>query len=59
LVHNLSVEGRDGPIDVQVRIGGASFPGDGVNSTEELLREANRVYRNLRDSHPPKVIFDF
>ncbi len=51
-------EGREGPVSVSVRIGGAAFPGDGVNSTEDLLREANRVYRVLRETHPPRFIFD-
>ncbi len=59
LVRNVSAEGRDGPVDVQVRIGGACFPSAEVTSTEDLLREANRVYRELRESQPPKVVFDF
>jgi len=58
LFQNLVVEGRDGPIAVSIRIGGAAFPGDGINSTEELLREANRVYRALGFANPPKFIFD-
>jgi diguanylate cyclase (GGDEF)-like protein len=58
VLQHLIAEGREGPVSVSVRIGGAAFPGDGVNSTEDLLREANRVYRVLRETHPPKFIFD-
>jgi diguanylate cyclase (GGDEF)-like protein len=58
VLQNVIGEGREGPVSVSVRIGGSAFPGDGVNSTEDLLREANRVYRVLRETHPPKFIFD-
>jgi len=58
VLQNVIAEGREGPVSVSVRIGGAAFPGDGVNSTEDLLREANRVYRVLRETHPPRFIFD-
>jgi diguanylate cyclase (GGDEF)-like protein len=58
VLQNLTGEGREGPVSVSVRIGGSAFPGDGVNSTEDLLREANRVYRVLRETQPPKFIFD-
>ena len=58
VLQNLSGEGREGPVSASVRIGGSAFPSDGVNSTEDLLREANRVYRVLRESHPPKFIFE-
>jgi diguanylate cyclase (GGDEF)-like protein len=58
VLQNVVAEGREGPVSVSVRIGGAAFPGDGVNSTEDLLREANRVYRVLRETHPPRLIFD-
>ena len=49
-VHNLSAEGRDGRFQISVRIGGASFPHERVQSSEDLLREANRSYRALRES---------
>ncbi len=58
LLQNVIAEGREGSVSVSVRIGGAAFPGDGVNSTEDLLREANRVYRVLRETHPPRFIFE-
>jgi diguanylate cyclase (GGDEF)-like protein len=58
VLQNVIGEGREGPVSVSARIGGSAFPGDGVNSTEDLLREANRVYRVLRETHPPKFIFD-
>ncbi len=58
LTQNLVAEGRDGTFAVDVRIGGSSFPAEGVNSTEELLRDANRVYRALRKTEPPSFIFE-
>jgi diguanylate cyclase (GGDEF)-like protein len=56
MLQNVIAEGREGPLPVSVRIGGAAFPGDGVNSTEDLLREANRIYRALRETR--RFIFD-
>jgi len=58
IVNGLKPMGRNGSVDVRVRIGGAVFPGERVHSTEDLLREANRVYRELREQSPEKVIFD-
>ncbi len=58
IVHGLKAEGRDGVIDVKVRIGGAVFPHERVRSSEDLLREANRSYRALRDARPDKLVFD-
>jgi diguanylate cyclase (GGDEF)-like protein len=58
IVHNLKAEGRSGQVDVKVRIGGSVFPHERVRSSEDLLREANRVYRALRESGPDKLIFD-
>ncbi len=58
IVHHLTAEGRDGKLEVRVRIGGAVFPDEKVRSSEELLREANRVYRSLRDPGQEKLVFD-
>jgi two-component system, cell cycle response regulator len=58
IVHKLRAQGREGSVEVRIRIGGAVFPHERVHSTEDLLREANRVYRALRDQGPKKLIFD-
>ncbi len=58
VIRNLKAEGRNGKISVRVRVGAAVFPHERVRSSEDLLREANRVYRALRDSGPEKLIFD-
>jgi diguanylate cyclase (GGDEF)-like protein len=58
IVHALKGEGRSGPVDVKIRISGAVFPHERVRSSEDLLREANRVYRALREAGPDKLIFD-
>ncbi|MHB8874009.1 MAG: GGDEF domain-containing response regulator [Myxococcaceae bacterium] len=58
IVHNLEAEGRGGKLLVKVRIGGAVFPHERVRTSEDLLREANRVYRALRETGPDKLIFD-
>ncbi len=58
IVHGLSVEGRGGRVEVKVRIGGAVFPHERVRSSEDLLREANRSYRALREPGADKLIFD-
>ena len=52
----LKAEGRDGPFEVRIRVGGAVFPHERVHSTEDLLREANRVYAALRQAD--KLVFD-
>lgn len=56
LVHQLTAKGRHGAVEVRVRIGGAVFPHDRVRGTEDLLREANRVYQALRDSD--RLVFE-
>ena len=43
-------------LQISVRIGGAAFPSDRVQSSEDLLREANRSYRALREAE--KLIFE-
>jgi diguanylate cyclase (GGDEF)-like protein len=58
VVHNLTAEGRDGRFQVSLRIGGAAFPHERVQSSEDLLREANRSYRSLREGGADKLIFD-
>ncbi len=49
LIRELTPEGRDGRFEPRVRIGGAVFPQDHVRSSEDLLREANRVFRASSD----------
>ena len=59
VVHNIEAVGRTGKVEeVRIRIGGAVFPHERVRSSEDLLREANRVYQALRDAGPDRLIFD-
>jgi len=58
VVHALKPEGRNGPFESHIRIGGAVFPHERVHSSEDLLREANRVYRSLRDRGSDTLIFE-
>jgi diguanylate cyclase (GGDEF)-like protein len=58
LVNGLEAVGRNGKATVIVRVGGAVFPHERVSTSEDLLREANRVYRALREQGPTKRIFD-
>ena len=58
IVNGIKVTGRNGPVPVRIRIGGAVFPHERVHSSEDLLREANRAYRALREAGPDKMIFD-
>ncbi|MFZ5470411.1 MAG: GGDEF domain-containing response regulator [Myxococcota bacterium] len=57
LVGALSAQGREGAVEVRMRVGGAVFPHERVRSSEDLLREANRVFRSLRDT-PDKLLFE-
>lgn len=54
----IPLEGRHGAVAARIRVAGSSFPNDGVTSSEDLLREANRVYQSLREQGPKKLIFD-
>jgi diguanylate cyclase (GGDEF)-like protein len=58
IVNGMRVTGRNGPVEVRIRIGGAVFPHERVHSSEDLLREANRTYRALREAGPDKMVFD-
>ncbi|MBI3181581.1 MAG: response regulator [Myxococcales bacterium] len=58
IVRQFAPEGRSGKVSVKVRIGGAVFPHERVSSSEDLLREANRSYRALREAGPDKLVFD-
>ena len=56
-VRNLSVPSsvtKNGRLEVRVRIGGATFPYEKVSTSEDLLREAHRVYQALP---PDQIIF--
>lgn len=58
IVHGLRAVGRSGSVEVRIRIAGAVFPHERVHSSEDLLREANRVYQALREAGPDTLIFD-
>jgi hypothetical protein len=58
LVGGLTAEGRNGPVEARIRVGGAVFPHDRVHSSEDLLREANRTFRALRESATDKRVFE-
>lgn len=58
IVGALKADGRDGPFAVRVRIGGAVFPHERIHSTQDLLREANRVYEALRQAGADPLIFE-
>jgi diguanylate cyclase (GGDEF)-like protein len=53
----VTLNGQHGPIAVAVRCGGSQFPNERVRSSEDLLREANRSYRELRQAGQ-KTIFE-
>ena len=57
-VQGLRADGRDGPASVRLRIAGAVYPREGIHSSEDLLREANRVYKSLRDSASNRFVFE-
>jgi diguanylate cyclase (GGDEF)-like protein len=58
LVRELVTESPERLLKAKLRIGGAVFPHPRVTSSEELLREANRVFRELREAGPDKLLFD-
>jgi len=55
LVGGLPLPGRPGTQGAPLRVAGAMFPHDRVQSTEDLLREANRVFQELRESADRRV----
>ncbi len=57
LVRGLKTDGRNGAVEVRIRFAGATFPHERVNSSEDLLREANRVYQTLRAGGPDALVF--
>ena len=56
-IQKVTLEGQQGTLSVAVRCGGAVFPNDRVRTSEDLLREANRSYRELRQVGT-RTIFD-
>ncbi len=56
-VTRVIVEGPNGRMRVVSRVGGAVFPNERIRSSEDLLREANRSFRELREL-TAKVVFD-
>jgi diguanylate cyclase (GGDEF)-like protein len=49
-VRKVDAQGQSGKIEAIVRCGVAVFPNDRIRSSEDLLREANRSYRELRNT---------
>jgi len=58
LVTAVQPDGRSGPLSLRARVSGASFPHDRLQSSEDLLREANRVYQSTRDAGPERCVFE-
>jgi two-component system, cell cycle response regulator len=58
LIRSVPAQGRAGPFVPKFRLGGSVFPDDRVRAGEDLLREANRSYRALRESASNKIVFD-
>jgi diguanylate cyclase (GGDEF)-like protein len=56
-IQKVTLDGQLGAVAVAVRCGGAVFPNERVRTSEDLLREANRNYRELRQLGT-KLIFD-
>lgn len=56
-VSKVSVDGQPVSQAVAVRCGGAVFPDARIRTSEDLLREANRSYRELRKVHE-RTLFD-
>ncbi len=56
-VTKVVVEGPNGRLKVVSRVGGSVFPNERIRSSEDLLREANRSFRELREVSA-KVVFD-
>jgi diguanylate cyclase (GGDEF)-like protein len=56
-IQKVTLDGQQGTLSVAVRCGGAVFPNDRVRTSEDLLREANRSYRELRQVGA-RTIFD-
>lgn len=57
-IRDVQASTPSGPVPLQVRIAGASFPHSRVQTSEDLLREASRVHRALRELGPEKRIFE-
>jgi diguanylate cyclase (GGDEF)-like protein len=55
LIRSMQPQGNAGKVEAFVRFGGAAFPHEAIHSTEELLREANRTYRALRQGGGERV----
>ncbi len=53
----VSAEGKGGKVQPKVRVGGAVFPDERVRTSEDLLREANRSYRQLLEKGGDAVLF--
>lgn len=58
LIRAVPAEGRAGPFVPRFRLGGSVFPDDHVRGGEDLLREANKSYRALREAAGARQVFD-
>ena len=56
-VTRVIIEGPNGRLKVVSRVGGSVFPNERIRTSEDLLREANRSFRELREV-TSKVVFD-
>jgi diguanylate cyclase len=54
LLERLGSEG----VSVRLRFAGAAYPDERIQSSEDLLREANRVYRAMQAAGPDRLIFE-
>ncbi len=54
----LPVKWPTGTVQARIRVGGAAFPHGGVETGEDLLREAHRVYLSLRHAPPERLVFE-
>jgi diguanylate cyclase (GGDEF)-like protein len=56
VMKDIVTDGPNGRLGVTTRCGGSAFPLDGVRTSEDLLREANRSFRALVEKK--KTLFD-
>ena len=57
MARELRVPSPKGPLGLTVRIGGAAFPHPRVQTSEDLIREAARAFRTMREQHPEALVF--
>ena len=57
LIRAAPAQGRTGAYTPRFRLGGAAFPDERIKGAEDLLREAHRSYRGLREAGGTQAIF--